>query len=70
MICHDYELASALTYSQLAAGAIFVSFKIAEQLEAGFRAEGRVKELAHKLFLSEAVVMESAGKVLELAKSF
>lgn len=70
MILHDYELISNYTYMTLAAGALFVCFKIMEQLEPSFSAVRQIASVFQVVQLHHSLVYEAASKILHLAKTF
>ena len=70
MMMHDYSLMSKQNYYELAAGTVFVAFKIIEQLDTGFPVEGKAKEIREALDVTEEAFYETSSRILTLAKSF
>ncbi|KRX09298.1 Cyclin-like protein [Pseudocohnilembus persalinus] len=70
MILYDYDLVKDRQYSLLAGALIFVAFKIIEQIEANFKAEEQIRSVIKILNVKNDILIETAAKILTLAKSF
>lgn len=71
MVLHDYDLISSYTYATLAAGTLFVTFKIIEQLDRSFSASQQIQHVVDAINMSnDLVIFDAATKILNLAKSF
>ncbi|CAD8144489.1 unnamed protein product [Paramecium octaurelia] len=70
MVLYDYEICGKTNYTLLAAALIFVAFKIIEQLDSSFHADSQIKDVAQIIQVDQDQLIETAAKVLNLAKNF
>ncbi|CAK58509.1 unnamed protein product (macronuclear) [Paramecium tetraurelia] len=70
MVLYDYEICGKTNYTLLAAALIFVAFKIIEQLDSSFNADSQIKDVAQIIQVDQDQLIETAAKVLNLAKNF
>lgn len=70
MILHDYSLITRFETKYLASSCIYITFKIIEQVCAGFRTKQYVDVLKTTLSLKEQKFYNSSELILALAKNF
>ncbi|CAD8056391.1 unnamed protein product [Paramecium sonneborni] len=70
MVLYDYEICGKSNYTLLGAALIFVAFKIVEQLDSTFNADSQIKDIAQTIQIDQDQLIETAAKVLNLAKNF
>ena len=70
MVMHDYELLNKFCLSYLAGACIYISLKIVQQLETGFKIETSANKLKVYLKITESEFFECSQQVLDLAKNF
>ncbi|CAD8209526.1 unnamed protein product [Paramecium pentaurelia] len=70
MALYDYEFINNHTYTQIACAALIVSTKIVEQIDQSLSSEVVIPLIVSTLKIDNSVAMDSANKLLNLAKGF